>query len=100
MGSGSTPKYAIEYPVAADATNVPGDMQTAMDDIDNLLVTVYEGTLAALPSASGTPAPSFYFVTSADPTNYGKLFLNTGSAWVAVGVTNTSINTSVMGILL
>ena len=90
MGSGSTPRFSIEYPVATDATNVPGDMQTAMDDIDALLITVYEGPLSTIPTAADTPAPSFYFVTSGDAPNYGKLFLNTGTVWVPCGAVNSS----------
>ena len=100
MGAGSTPKYGIEYPIATDSTNIPGDMQTAMDDIDNLIVAIYEGTLAALPSPGSTPAPSFYFVNATDATNYGKLFFNTGSAWIAVGVVNSTGNTSIGGATL
>jgi hypothetical protein len=95
MGSGNTPKYNIEYPVSTDATNVPGDFQTAMDEIDNLLSPIYTGTLAARPSAG--VAGRFWLVSSSDPTNYGQLFLDTGSAWLAVGVVNASTNAYVGG---
>ena len=97
MGSGSTPKYGIEYPVADDPTNVPGDMQTAMDDIDNLLSPVLEGILSARPSPSATASPRFYLVTAADSVNYGLLFLDTGSAWLALGSVNSGENASVGG---
>lgn len=93
MGSGSTPNYHIEYPVNSDATNVPGDFQTAMDEIDGLLSPIYTGTLSARPTSA--VAGSFWLVSSADAINYGKLFLYTGSAWIALGAVNTSINTSV-----
>jgi hypothetical protein len=96
MGSGSTSRWSINYPVSTDPTNVPGDIETPMDDIDVLLSPVLSGTLAARPAASSTPIGCFYQVTSVDATNYGQVYLNIGTTgpngllWLPLGAVNTS----------
>ena len=95
MGSGSTSKYGIEYPVATDATNVPGDMSTAMDDIDVLLSPVYQGAFASLPSPG--KQGRFYQVASSDTANYGLIFIDTGTEWICLGAVNTNRNSGVGG---
>lgn len=40
MGSGSSPRFGIEYPLETDGPNVNGDLQTAVDDIDGLLFSL------------------------------------------------------------
>lgn len=70
----TTPRYALRYPVAADANNVPSDMLNLATDLDNKMSTFISGTFASRP-AFGTSG-RFYFATDTK-----QMFYDTGSAW-------------------
>ena len=83
MGA-TTAKWGIDYPVGTDATNVPGDIENPMNQIDSLLSPWFSGTLAALPVAGKFGRQ--YLCT--DGANYGLTFFDTGSTWLATGFLN------------
>jgi microcystin-dependent protein len=91
MGSDSTSKWGLNYPASTDPTNVPGDIEQPIAEIDALLAPVVYGTLAARPAAG--KQSRWYFAN--DGGNYGLIFQDTGSAWVAIGVVNSTINPGV-----
>jgi hypothetical protein len=70
----TTPRYALRYPVAADANNVPSDMLNLATDLDNKMSTFTSGLLSARPAA-GTSG-RFYYATDTKDVSY-----DTGSAW-------------------
>ena len=94
--AGSTPRYAIHYPTSTDATNIPGDMQTSLDEIDTIIVTSTAGTYASIPNA-GIEGRR-YFATDVGPA--GAEFVDTGSVWLPAGTINSSagnVSTSLPG---
>lgn len=70
----TTPRYALRYPVAADANNVPSDILNLATDLDNKMSSFLSGTFASRP-AFGTSG-RFYFATDTK-----QMFYDTGSAW-------------------
>lgn len=70
----TTPRYALRYPVAADANNVPTDMLNLATDLDNKMSSFLSGAFSARP-AFGTSG-RFYFATDTK-----QMFYDTGAAW-------------------
>lgn len=70
----TTPRYALRYPVAADANNVPTDMLNLATDLDNKMASFISGLLSARPAAS--LSGRFYYATDTK-----ELFYDTGAAW-------------------
>lgn len=70
----TTPRYALPYPVAADANNVPADLLALATALDNKMATFISGLLSARPAfgVSGR----FYYATDTKDVSY-----DTGSAW-------------------
>lgn len=80
---GSTSRYHINYPVQTDPTNVPGDIETPMDEIDAILTGTFAGALASRP-AFGIMGRRYY------ANDTGNIYFDTGSTWLNEGPINTS----------
>lgn len=70
----TTPRYALRYPVAADANNVPTDMLNLATDLDNKMASFISGVLSSRPAAG--VSGRFYFATDTKDVSY-----DTGSVW-------------------
>jgi hypothetical protein len=71
----TTPRYALRYPVAADADNVPSDMLNLATDLDNKMGGWSTGLLSARP-AFGVSGRRYR------ATDNGFEYLDIGTAWV------------------
>lgn len=70
----TTPRYALRYPVAADANNVPSDMLNLATDLDNKMSTFIATTAGTRPAAS--LAGRLHYATDTKEFSY-----DTGAAW-------------------
>ena len=84
--AGSTPRYAIHYPSATDATNIPADLQTSLNQIDAVMVTQTKGVFASIPTAGILGRR--YLATDKGPS--GGEYVDTGTAWLPAGTINSS----------
>lgn len=70
----TTPRYALRYPVAADANNVPSDMLNLATDLDNKMSSFIQTTAALRPAAS--ISGRVHFATDTKEISY-----DTGATW-------------------
>lgn len=86
MASGATSKYQLPYPQPGDTPNIPADIQGLANALDAIIATAYQGTGSSRPAA-GKSGRSYY------ATDTGVLSLDTGSAWITLGVLGGSAST-------
>jgi microcystin-dependent protein len=75
----TTPRLALPYPLGADPPDGAGQIQSLANQLDSLVASDQQGTLAARPAAG--VRGRYYFATDA-----GALYRDDGTAWVSLGV--------------
>lgn len=90
-----TTRYNIQYPLSTAPTNVPNDLETPLDELDNILTGTYAGAVSSRP-APGTIAVQPWTTNTGTvgrryyATDTGLISFDTGTSWIAEGPVNTA----------